>query len=1228
MFSSLLRSRNQRRKSRIDRRTSPSSDRRTFSGFGRAFQGSRTRSYVSDDEEEDSDQHRDGDDFEEDQVEEEDTEDESTESNTPLLPIFSSATLDAIPVYSLTHTVRELVLARCETVLSWDQLRSPQVSQFLVRPILQQIASSHFNAATEYALLANCLQFSKEVAMIPANSGVSRTRAMLCELLAIRLLRDYSTRELIDALSYDFDPLQGQVETASLAINGTPTAVQRRPTPRVARISCYEVALRAQAKRFLAHPTVVQQLEAIWAGTIVFHAAADSMHRKLPSIRPQPSYGTIDTNKAASYDAAMMRRAVTIYNPRDASLLKLSRLRVPRYRNILSTLSFAVLLGLFLAVLIQRSVDITNLEVFFWLWAGGYMLDEIVGFNEQGFSLYIASFWNTFDLGILFLLFVHLCMRIYGIVMPDVRKHTIANMAYDVLAADAILLFPRLFSVLDHYKYFSQLLIAFRMMAQDLAAIFVLILISCSGFFVALTLAFGDDNLDTPGNVAYALLQILMGFTPAAWDRWTSYNTLGKIILTLFLFIAHFLIVVILITVLTNSFMAIVQNANEEHQFVFAVNTIASVKSDALFSYVAPTNLLQWLLTPLRYFIPFRQYVKVNRTIIKFTHFPILFSIYLYERTFLGSSVYDTLDLVENRGRPKRPYAPKLPRLAREPSIATFRQDRALEEVFRTLPDTTIRNENPSQDRRKTSTAVNNWMQEMGDDVVDPPPEQDRKVVDRLERQRPSGAWMRSLRARQVSRRTGSIASDPEDFRSMTEMFSPGRLVITEETTPSHPEGPAQQTDADGDDELAPDDHDEVTTMDRSTHLTDSPEFRRPRLPPPVDYFSKHSSPRIRTPKKASPVQSRNAGTDEDTDIFRTHQSPRQQARYHNRNFSTATQIYKPESSSEATGPTQTQAQSQTQTQSQAQPAALVSGTISPLDKSASSGIGAAGRKTPKKPARGMRPILPTKDDPAFRSAPNFAGLTSFGGVGPGGPRHGNNSVGRNERRPSLNANMDIVSDIGDNQAIGGGYVGAIPASFATQMFQNTRGERERERRGREEDQERMSRLMMARLTNLEESMREVIHGVREGIANVNNAGGSGPVSTAGPSRNRSPERGGGAGALRVGKRNVGRGVKEDEGRRDKEREEGRPSTAVNLTDKENVNPAVVRIVEEATATGDRDGSASGRPMTPEAEGSLPILDPARQTQIEDFAKVEDSPSRLGDDGDRGGGMDGKSEAS
>ena len=138
------------------------------------------------------------------------------EERQPLLPLFSAAhlgmrdppvpilhtrvtanaTTDRIPVYHLQHNIRLLVLRRCETTLSWDQLRSPQVSQFLVKPIQQEIRSSHYSRATLYALLANCLQFQKDGQENPGTVGVSRTRALVCELLAMRLLRESATREV------------------------------------------------------------------------------------------------------------------------------------------------------------------------------------------------------------------------------------------------------------------------------------------------------------------------------------------------------------------------------------------------------------------------------------------------------------------------------------------------------------------------------------------------------------------------------------------------------------------------------------------------------------------------------------------------------------------------------------------------------------------------------------------------------------------------------------------------------------------------------------------------------------------------------------------------------------------------------------------------------------------------------------------------------------------------
>lgn len=379
---------------------------------------------------------------------------------------------------------------------------------------------------------------------------------MISELLAMRLLKDFNTRELIDALSYDFDPLEGlSPVTSGIATPGGPKV--QRQHGRGARVSTVEVAIRAQAKRFLAHGLVVQQLEAIWAGTIVFHSAADSLHRKppKPEHRRSRGYGTIEPHSpsAAPADAVaskkvpnsneqpVIRRSVTLYDTRDASLFKLSRLRVPRYRQFFSTISFAIMLGLFLAVLIDRSLEITPLEVVFWFWSAGYMLDEVVGFSEQGFGLYILSVWNALDLGILLLLFVYYVLRLYGVLVPAARKHTMANMAYDVLASNAILLFPRLFSVLDHYKYFSQLLIAFRLMAQDMVAILVLIVICCSGFFVAFTLSFSDDKTDG-AKVAYALCVLWSTFMkqkltcPGSKSSWASHlppGSFGHIITSL-----------------------------------------------------------------------------------------------------------------------------------------------------------------------------------------------------------------------------------------------------------------------------------------------------------------------------------------------------------------------------------------------------------------------------------------------------------------------------------------------------------------------------------------------------------------------------------------------------------------------------------------------------------------------------------------------------------------------
>ena len=875
--------------------------------------------------------------------------------------------------------------------------------------------------------MANALQFRKEADVNPGISGASKTRALVAELLAIKLLKEYSSRALIDALSYDFHPLQGQEQTppgSSGTIRPNGWGYPRRLLTAV-RISCLEIAIRAQAKRFLAHPLVVQHLEAIWAGSVVFHSAADNLHRA-PKIE-NSGYGAIDGNAGG-----MVRRSVTLYNPRYASLFKLSRLRVPRYRQFLSTISFAILLGLFLAVINRRAMKLTTLELIFWFWSAGFMLDEIVGFNEQGFSLYLMSFWNTFDVGILVLLVIYYFLRIYSVLVSEPHDVDVANLAYDVLAANAVLLLPRLFSVLDHYRYFSQLLIAFRMMMTDLAAVLILIIIACSGFFVAFTSSFGSEH--TAGSIAYALFQMLMGFTPAAWTLWENYNLLGKAILTLFLFICHFLVVTILITVLTNSFMAIASNAHDEHQFVFAVNTIASIKSDSLFSYVAPANILAWILAPLRFCLPFRAFIKLNRTVIKVTHFPVLWGIYAYERFVLSSAMWDA-DLTERSAAGQWPEHHTTTGRRRAPSIVDQQKDRALEEVFRRPFDASSRSRRHSralsqirEEERDSNEHVNKWMQGIGsDDDRRPPEEQDRDVVEELEQGNIWRARMYSKRRkilpprlRDLSMTTGtrSVASDPEEYPAHAklpyktpQLLKPQlHLRLRGQRNVFTPEGMrAQPTDVDGDDELST--NDEVSTHGARTYRSESrsysygPDGERGEE---LEGWSATTMPLISSRASTAKVR-----------------TPASRPRHHVRTMSSGTVLYKPWSRSRS--------------QSQSGDGGQHSTDDPDSERSTRRTRGAPHLHTPRSERRGFNYHVRsgTSTPKRHRKAksqpqPQPQPLNT-------NPSHPTSMPLPVPMPVQLHPKhiMGLGSDLGDNKAVGGGFVGmaglGFPASFTTE---------------------------------------------------------------------------------------------------------------------------------------------------------------------------------------------------
>lgn len=270
-----------------------------------------------------------------------------------------------------------------------------------------------------FCLLTNCAQYRKEAEEDAAREGVNKTKALACELLAVKSLKEFTPRELIDVLTFDFWPLQGDERS-----------FDRIPS-RSQRISALELAIKAEAKKFLSSALVVQILENIWKGNIVFYGASDKDAQFLPH---------------------KMRKAASTYDAREASIFKLSRLRVPRYRHWMQTISFAILLALVIAVLIERNLEISTLEVVMVIYAIGFMLEEVVGLNDTGSSLFLSNLWNSLDMLTLLFFIAFFVLRVWGLLAWH-KKY----IAYDLLAVNTVFLTPRLFSALgmcrSHFSY-------------------------------------------------------------------------------------------------------------------------------------------------------------------------------------------------------------------------------------------------------------------------------------------------------------------------------------------------------------------------------------------------------------------------------------------------------------------------------------------------------------------------------------------------------------------------------------------------------------------------------------------------------------------------------------------------------------------------------------------------------------------------------------------------------
>ncbi|KAK0550543.1 hypothetical protein OC846_002391 [Tilletia horrida] len=555
-------------------------------------------------------------------------------------------TVENLSVWPLIHWVRRVVLNTIDTALSWEELTSVDLNFAIVRPLAHKLSRLK-SIAIVYVLLLNKIQFANDSEKDLAYQQVNATRAMLCELLAIKMLRTFSREgiELVTALTAPFSPFagaeEGVVSELFPALASSSASLPRKVgivamRPRVdnkyrgglaslnanTKSSALELAILGRATKFLASPLARRCVDGIWTGRVVISSYASH----------------------AIIDDSYKKRPLSIYDPSKAPVLDHYRLRVPLIRSRLEFLNFIILWVLFLIALQQRGTPHWTIpETFFTIWLAGFTLDEFAQLQEHGGGVYFSSLDNGLDALFILISSFFMGFRISGLRHGDFARQ---ELAFDILALGAVVLCPRAASI---FVADSVVLLSLKAMLADFVFFMSLAMVCFSGFWFAFWSLVEDRDTWTPGNILWTMLRITFfaGYVDLSTAKDFS-PIFGPPLFVIFAVVSNVLLLTILISSLSNTFTVVAMRADEEVAYQHACRSVAGISSDALFSYIPPLNLIGFaVILPCKFFLTERYLHKTHVFLVRAVSFPILLTIRMLERQAFKHG----LELTAERGR-------------------------------------------------------------------------------------------------------------------------------------------------------------------------------------------------------------------------------------------------------------------------------------------------------------------------------------------------------------------------------------------------------------------------------------------------------------------------------------------------------------------------------------------------------------------------------------------------
>ncbi|KAK3386856.1 hypothetical protein B0H63DRAFT_141557 [Podospora didyma] len=532
----------------------------------------------------------------------------------------------SIPVYVSIHRVRRLMIAAIDDPYTLEQLRTPRMTTLLVRPLVDRLYDPN-DLSTVYCLLANRVQFLRSQSDEALHQTVNIARAMLCELVAARVLRrfheDHPGRSglliLANMLVSSFDPFDTAPEAVRRQGRSTQWPTQQSGG-RERKLTALELAILSESKILIASLACQRVVDAVYRGLVVYTPVS------LVDILP-------DHYK---------HHPVSLYEPRRAPILNHRRLIVPRLRNLIEVMHFGVLLVLYALTMMHCNGNpdargkLGIYEAAFTIFTAGWVLEQFAAIIEHGWEVHAQNLWSFLDITFILIYGIYVAIRAVELLLGDD-----INFALPVLCTAAPVLLTRIaFNLMPDNIVF----IAMHAMMRDFMRLTFIAMWCFTGFLLGLVwlmrttfdaeTAAWDATAPTWATIGKWLLWIWFGLDGTGIERTAEFHVvLGPTLAVMFAFLGNTLFLTILVAILTNTFSKIMNNAAAEIEFRRAVLTFQGVKSDSIFSYPPPFNVVALVvLLPLKFIIGPAAFHHINVAAIRIINMPLLLLIALYER--------------------------------------------------------------------------------------------------------------------------------------------------------------------------------------------------------------------------------------------------------------------------------------------------------------------------------------------------------------------------------------------------------------------------------------------------------------------------------------------------------------------------------------------------------------------------------------------------------------------